>query len=228
MTGLPPVELALEEPNGLLAQGGDLSVETLLDAYQHGVFPWYSDDQPLLWWSPDPRAVLRPNEIHISRSMRRFLRHCSWEISFDRDFTAVIDACAAPRDGHPGTWITPEMKAAYGALHARGHAHSVECWNGNHLVGGAYGVAIGQVFFAESMFSCETNGSKAALVALCERLSAWGYQLLDCQIPNSHLESLGVQMLSRADFRALLATACHQAATQDAWENRAGSKSVAR
>ena len=220
MTGLPPVELALEEPNGLLAQGGDLSVETLLDAYRHGVFPWYSDDQPLLWWSPNPRAVLRPSEIHISRSMQRFLRKLPWEISFDRDFRAVITACAAPRDGHPGTWITREMTDAYYALHAGGHAHSLECRNGNELVGGIYGVAIGQVFFAESMCSRATNASKVALVALCDYLTKWGYQLIDCQIPNPHLLSLGVKMLSRGDFSALLSTACDRLPTQDAWEHR--------
>ena len=220
MTGLPPVELALEEPNGLLAQGGDLSVETLLDAYRHGVFPWYSDDQPPLWWSPNPRAMLRPSEIHISRSMRRFLRKLPWEISFDRDFRAVITACAAPRDGHPGTWITREMIDAYCALHVGGHAHSIECWNGNELVGGIYGVAIGQVFFAESMFSRATNASKVALVALCDYLTKWGYQLIDCQIPNPHLLSLGVKMLSRSDFSALLSSACDRLPTQDAWEHR--------
>lgn len=220
MTGLPPAELALEEPNGLLAQGGDLSVETLLDAYRHGVFPWYSDDQPLLWWSPNPRAVLRPSEIRISRSMRRFLRHCSWEISFDRDFRAVITACAAPRDGHPGTWITREMFDAYCALHAGGHAHSIECWNGHELVGGIYGVAIGQVFFAESMFSRATNGSKVALIALCDYLAKWSYQLIDCQISNPHLLSLGIKILSRNDFSALLSSACDRLPTQDAWEHR--------
>ena len=218
LSGLPPPTHALREPNGLLAMGGDLAPATLLTAYRCGVFPWYGPEQPILWWSPDPRAILYPNQLHVSRSLRRFLHRLSWEITVDRDFKSVLGACAAPRRDHTGTWITPEMASAYQTLHALGHAHSVECWAHDTLVGGVYGVAVGQVFFAESMFSRAPNGSKVALVALCRSLHAWGYQMIDCQIPNPHLQSLGVQVIPRREFQTILGATCEQPPAAEAWK----------
>lgn len=203
----PPPALALAEPNGLLAAGGDLAPETLMRAYRAGIFPWFSAGQPILWWSPDPRAVIFPAGFHASHSLRRALRRARWQVSVNFAFEQVIRACAAPRDGTGGTWLTPEMIAAYLALHRGGHAHSVECWLDGRLAGGVYGVAVGDVFCGESMFSHVTNGSKIALYALCRRLLAWGYQLLDCQIENPHLLSLGAARMTRRDFCDTLAAA---------------------
>ncbi len=203
--GFPDVELALAEPNGLLAIGGDLSEHRLLDAYRHGIFPWYSEGQPILWWSPDPRLVLWPEEIRLSRSLARTLKKKRFEVTFDRDFPAVINACAAWRPGQSGTWITDAMKAAYIALHRAGHAHSVECWRDGKLVGGLYGIAIGRVFFGESMFSRESDASKAALVHLAQRLEKSGFRLIDCQVRTSHLESLGARTIPRGEFTRILA-----------------------
>ncbi|MSR15397.1 MAG: leucyl/phenylalanyl-tRNA--protein transferase [Gammaproteobacteria bacterium] len=200
---LPSAELALEEPNGLVAMGGSLAPAALLAAYRHGIFPWYCAGQPTLWWSPNPRAVLRPEEFHVSRSLRRCLRR-PWRITLDVDFAQVLQACAVPRSHEAGTWLSAEMQAAYLELHRAGHAHSLECWLDDHLVGGIYGVAIGQLFFGESMFSRINNGSKVALYALCRRLVAWGYHLLDCQVPNPHLVSLGMTLLSRDQFTLAL------------------------
>jgi leucyl/phenylalanyl-tRNA---protein transferase len=200
----PPHESALRDPAGLLAAGGDLKPERLLAAYARGIFPWYSPGQPVLWWSPDPREVLWPREFHYSRSLKRALRQGGFVLHEDRDFGAVVDACAAPRSRSPGTWITPEMKAAYCALHARGCAHSFEIWLDDALVGGLYGVRLGAVFFGESMFSRRTDASKAALAGLVARSEALGVQLIDCQLPSAHLRSLGSRPIPRRDFLAFL------------------------
>jgi leucyl/phenylalanyl-tRNA--protein transferase len=202
----PPTDAALRDPDGLLAMGGDLSPERLLNAYAHGIFPWYSEGQPILWWSPDPRMVFRTDGVYLSRRLRRTLRGLPWIATADTAFDAVVEACAStPRAGQRGTWITPAMRAAYGALHRLGHAHSVEVRDGSmldggRLVGGLYGVAIGRMFFAESMFSARSGGSKAALAALAARLAGWGWPLLDAQVENAHLRSLGAEAWPRARF----------------------------
>jgi leucyl/phenylalanyl-tRNA---protein transferase len=201
----PPVERALENPPGLLAAGGDLSSARLGAAYRRGIFPWYSPGQPVLWWSPDPREVLPVDELHVSRSLARTLRRKTFAVSVDTDFAAVIDACAAPRAASPGTWITPEMRAAYLRLHALGTAHSIEVRRGAELVGGVYGVAVGRVFSGESMFSRVSDASKVALVALAAWCRAQGAELIDCQLPSAHLRSLGSRPMRRAQFLAYLA-----------------------
>jgi leucyl/phenylalanyl-tRNA---protein transferase len=196
----PPIDQALDEPDGLLAAGGDLSVPRLLAAYRRGIFPWYSAGQPVLWWSPNPREVLIPGEFKRSRSLAKTIRNRGFEVTFDRDFTGVVRACAARREHSTGTWITPEMHAAYCELHQRGHAHSVEVRLGGELVGGLYGVLMGRVFFGESMFSRERDASKTALAHLVERGVASGLELIDCQLPTEHLRSLGSRPISRAEF----------------------------
>ena len=196
----PPLAKAMREPNGLLAAGGDLSADRLIQAYRHGCFPWFSEGQPILWWSPDPRTVLFPEELHVSRSLGKLLRKQRYEVSFDRDFAAVIQACAAPRDYADGTWITDDMQKAYIELHARGHAHSVEVWDNGELVGGLYGLAKGQLFFGESMFSRADNASKYGFVTLVRQLQAWGFVLIDCQMPTDHLQSLGARSIPRPVF----------------------------
>lgn len=200
----PPLHKALREPNGLLAAGGDLSAARLVAAYRHGCFPWYQDGQPLLWWSPDPRTVLLPNNLHISRSLRKVLRSDLFSVTFDRNFTDVIHACSEPRKDEDGTWITSEMQAAYFALHAQGHAHSVEVWQQDQLVGGLYGIAIGQLFFGESMFSRTSNASKVGFVTLVSALKAAGFVLIDCQMPTAHLISLGAESIRRSEFSEYL------------------------
>ena len=200
----PPLEQVLDEPEGLLAAGGDLSVPRLLAAYRRGIFPWYSAGQPVLWWSPNPREVLVPNEFRCARSLAKTLRNRGFGVTFDSDFAAVVDACAARREHSPGTWITPEMRAAYCALHAKGHAHSVEVRLEGVLVGGLYGVQLGRVFFGESMFSRERDASKVALARLTERAVVAGVQLIDCQLPTPHLRSLGSKPMPRHDFSALV------------------------
>lgn len=202
----PPAHEALDEPAGLLAAGGDLTPERLVAAYRRGIFPWYSPGQPLLWWCPDPREVLCPQDFRRSRSLAKRERRGDLEVHWDRDFSAVIAACAAPRarDGG-GTWITPEMTAAYETLHRRGLAHSIETWREGRLVGGLYGVRLGAVFFGESMFSREADGSKVALSALVRRSEALGITLIDCQMPSTHLRSLGSRALPRMQFLERLA-----------------------
>jgi leucyl/phenylalanyl-tRNA---protein transferase len=200
----PPPELARED--GLLAVGGDLSVPRLLLAYRHGIFPWYGPEEPILWWAPDPRLVLFPADFHCSRSLARLLRRNVYRISMDRAFAQVVEHCARLRlESGEGTWLSAEMQEAYCRLHALGHAHSVECWQGERLVGGLYGVALGAVFFGESMFSLAPNSSKAALVVLVRRLQEWGFDLIDCQVASSHLQSLGACAISGAEFSARLA-----------------------
>jgi leucyl/phenylalanyl-tRNA--protein transferase len=201
----PPLDQALDEPEGLLAAGGDLSIPRLLAAYRRGIFPWYSAGQPVLWWSPDPREVLIPAEFRCSRSLAKTLRNRGFEVTFDRDFAAVVDACAARREHSAGTWITPEMRAAYCELHACGRAHSVEVRLAGELVGGLYGVLVGSVFFGESMFSRERDASKVALARLTERAIVAGLQLIDCQLPTPHLRSLGSKPMPRSEFSALVA-----------------------
>ncbi len=198
-----PSPEAVTHPDGLLAWGGDLHPERLLNAYRQGVFPWY-DKPPILWWSPVPRAVLLPGHLHVSRSLRRTLRRSSFEFSMDRDFTGVMKACAEPREDQSGTWITPELIEAFSTLHDMGHAHSLEVFEDGDLVGGVYGLALGKIFFAESKFHRRTDASKAALVALMSALGAWEFLLADCQIWNPHLERMGVRLLIREQFHALV------------------------
>lgn len=200
----PPLAKALHEPNGLLAAGGDLSAERLIQAYRHGCFPWYQDGQPILWWSPDPRTVLFPHELHISRSLNKVLRQARYRVTFDQAFAEVIQACAAPRDYAAGTWITTPMQHAYLELHRRGIAHSVEVWRADELVGGLYGLAMGQLFFGESMFSRADNASKVGFATLVEHLAAWGFALIDCQMPTQHLHSFGARAIPRSDFATYL------------------------
>jgi leucyl/phenylalanyl-tRNA--protein transferase len=200
----PPLNKALREPNGLLAAGGDLRPERLIQAYRHGCFPWFQDDQPILWWSPDPRTVLLPAKLHVSRSLAKVLRQGHYRVTFDRAFADVIRACAAPRSYATETWITSPMQDAYLELHKRGVAHSVEVWRDNELVGGLYGLVMGQLFFGESMFSRADNASKVGFVTLVEHLTAWGFALIDCQMPTQHLLSLGAQTISRAEFARYL------------------------
>jgi leucyl/phenylalanyl-tRNA--protein transferase len=200
----PPTDRALDEPSGLLAAGGDLSPSRLLAAYRLGIFPWYSPGQPVLWWSPDPRAVLFPAEFRCTRSLAKTLRNGGFECALDRNFAAVIEACAAPRAASAGTWITDEMRLAYCELHRQGHAHSVETYRGSKLVGGLYGVRIGAVFFGESMFSLERDASKVALAHLVGSCSQSNIALIDCQVASRHLQSLGSRNLARSQFEALL------------------------
>lgn len=201
----PLLETALREPNGLLAAGGDLSAERLVAAYRHGCFPWYQDGQPLLWWSPDPRTVLYPHELHVSRSLRKRIRQGDYEVTLDRAFSDVIQGCADPRSYAEGTWITTPMQQAYIRLHEIGLAHSVEVWRDEQLVGGLYGLAIGKLFFGESMFSRATDASKVGFVTLVERLREWEFALIDCQMPTRHLESFGARSITREAFADALA-----------------------
>jgi leucyl/phenylalanyl-tRNA--protein transferase len=213
----PPAELA--SPEGLLAVGGDLRAERLLEAYRHGIFPWYNPGQPILWWSPDPRAVLFPAKLRVSRSLGKTLRRKRFEVTLDSAFRDVMLHCAEPRDDRPGhgTWITPEMIEAYCVLHQRGLAHSVESWLDGKLVGGLYGVALGSVFFGESMFSRETDASKVAFVQLVRQLELWGFALVDCQLPSAHLSSLGAEEIRRREFLERLEPALQQPGRPGHW-----------
>lgn len=195
----PDPACAARSPDGLLAMGGDLTPERLLAAYRRGIFPWYEEGQPILWWSPDPRAVLLPGALHVSRSLRRTLRNDRYRVSVDLAFDRVIDACASTRAA-TGTWITAAMRSAYLQLHQLGHAHAIETWLGSDLVGGLYGIALGGVFFGESMFSLETDASKVALVHLVRLAEARGMKLIDCQVATGHLASLGSQLMPREQF----------------------------
>lgn len=215
--GFPPVERALAEPNGLLAAGGDLSVERLLAAYRNGIFPWFSEDQPILWWSPDPRMVLFPAELRISRSLRKRLARRDYEVRADTAFEEVIAACAAPRKEDGGTWITDEMKDAYIALHRKGWAHSIETWIDGRLAGGLYGVALGRAFFGESMFTRVPDASKIALVHLVRQLARWSFGLIDCQMATAHLARFGAREIPRAAFMRRLANLVNYPSTQGKW-----------
>jgi len=196
----PPTHQALEYPPGLLAAGGDLSAARLINAYRHGIFPWYSDGQPILWWSPAPRCILYPQSVHSSRRLRRRYNQGVFRLTCDQVFAEIIAACAAPRGDHDGTWISEEMQQAYIRLYELGVAHSIEVWKDDSLVGGIYGLAMGKVFFGESMFSKTRDASKIALVALCRQLDQWRFSLVDCQISNPHLLSMGAEDVSRAEF----------------------------
>lgn len=200
----PPVDMALSDPDGLLAAGGDLSPARLIAAYRLGIFPWYEEGQPILWWSPAPRFVLFPHRIHISRSLRKTLKRNRFTVTADTAFPQVIDACSAGRLGQHGTWITDDMKAAYRTLFDLGMVHSIETWQDGRLVGGLYGVALNRGFFGESMFFRASDASKVALVALAGQLQQWGYGFIDCQVRTEHLLSLGAESVSRADFNNLL------------------------
>ena len=201
----PPVEQALVEPNGLLAAGGDLSPTRLLEAYGRGIFPWFNDEEPVLWWSPDPRMVLFPRELHMSRSLRRTIRSQTFIVTLDRAFRAVIQGCAGPRVNQDGTWINADMMQAYAHLAELGHAHSVEAWIDGELAGGLYGVAVGRIFYGESMFSRRSNASKVAMAWLTRQLERWQFELIDCQMSTEHLASLGAREIARADFARILA-----------------------
>ncbi len=214
----PPVEQAT--PEGLLAIGGDLQPERLLAAYRHGIFPWYNEDQPILWWSPDPRTVLFPEKLHISRSLKRSLRPGIFSITFDTCFREVMEQCGGPRSQYPegGTWITAAMVKAYTTLHEMGHAHSVETWQEGRLVGGVYGVAIGGAFFAESMFTKVDDASKVALVRLVQQLHAWGFTIIDCQQSSPHVMRLGAEEITRADFVTRLSAAVNLHGRRGQWQ----------
>jgi len=213
----PEVERALAEPNGLLAAGADLSQPRLLEAYRNGIFPWFGHDQPILWWSPDPRMVLFPAALKVSRSLARTLRNARFEVRADTAFDAVIEGCRQPRRGESGTWITEEMAEAYGTLHRAGFAHSVETWLDGKLVGGLYGVALGRAFFGESMFARVSDASKVALVALARQLQHWGFGVIDCQMNTAHLASLGAREISRAEFTRRLRELVHYAPVPVPW-----------
>lgn len=214
----PPVEQALSHPDGLLCFGGDLNDDRLLHAYQLGIFPWYSEGQPIMWWSPSPRCVIYPEEIVIRRSLKKTMRNAGYEFSMDLEFSEVIRRCAAPRADDAGTWITAEMQQAYEHLHDLGYAHSVEIWKDQQIVGGLYGVAIGQVFFGESMFSSESDTSKIALACLVQRIAAAGFKLIDAQVTSRHLLSLGAREIGRADFQDQLAKFCQMENPIDIWQ----------
>lgn len=210
----PPLECALQEPNGLLAAGGDLSTARLLEAYRQGIFPWYCEGEPILWWSPDPRLVFATDSIHKAKRLQRWLRHCNWTIRADFCFRAVMEACAKRAE----TWITPDMLDAYSQLHQQGHAHSIEVYADDQLVGGVYGLAVGHMFCAESMFSKVSNASKVALLALCQVLHSWGFPLLDAQVSSPHLRSLGGYEMPRQEFCERLRILCAEPGTVRHWQ----------
>lgn len=214
----PPLESALREPNGLLAAGGDLSPQQLIEAYSRGIFPWFNPGEPVLWWSPDPRMVLFPGELKVSRSLRKTLKKRDYEVRVDTAFRQVMKACAAPRDGHGGTWITPAMIDAYTELHRLGLAHSVETWMEGKLVGGLYGVSLGRMFYGESMFSLATDASKIAFVHLVRQLERWGFGMIDCQMKTAHLASLGAREIPRAEFSQKLSELVNFPGINAAWQ----------
>jgi leucyl/phenylalanyl-tRNA--protein transferase len=211
----PLIDQANED--GLLAVGGDLSSTRLINAYQHGVFPWFNQHDPILWWSPDPRMVLFTNKVKIAKSLKRTLRSTKLTVTIDHAFEQVMEACSLPREDNEGTWIHQNMINAYVDLYQQGHAHSVECWLDGKLVGGLYGIAIGNMFFGESMFSHVRDSSKVALVALCKQLHQWGFPLIDCQVYSKHLESLGAEEISRSDFLTIMTPLCHQHHAENSW-----------
>jgi leucyl/phenylalanyl-tRNA--protein transferase len=219
----PPLDAA--SPEGLLAIGGDLCPDRILSAYRRGIFPWFSGNQPILWWSPNPRAVLLPSQIRISRSLKKNIRNRGFRITTDRAFVDVVKECAKDREQQKGTWITTEMRDAYTALHSRGHAHSVETWQNGKLVGGLYGISIGKAFFGESMFARVTDSSKTALVGLSTLLTNWEYHFIDCQVRSSHLDSLGAKCIPRNQFSKMLERAIRVPVAPHHWtHSKAGSE----
>jgi leucyl/phenylalanyl-tRNA--protein transferase len=224
----PPVDRALREPDGLLAAGGDLSPQRLLAAYRRGIFPWYSRGQPILWWCPDPRAVLFPERLKVSRSLAKSIRNRGFTTQVDTAFRDVIRACGSPELRPGGTWLSPEMRAAYLRLHRLGYAHSVETWRESKLVGGLYGVALGRVFFGESMFSIERDASKVALQRLCSELTMRGVELIDCQMATPHLMSLGAELVPRPRFIQLLMSGVDAANAPSRWSDATTSGDAKR
>ena len=216
-TPFPPVELALRSPNGLLAAGADLKPERLLDAYRHGIFPWFSAGDPILWWSPDPRMVLFPDEFKVSHSLHKTLRRGNHEVRTDSAFERVMRACASPRDGQDGTWIQEEIIEAYVRLHQMGLAHSIETWMDDELVGGLYGVSLGRMFYGESMFSRKTDASKIALAHLVAQLKRWNFGMIDCQMNTPHLATLGAREIPRRQFLILLQELIHYPDIASPW-----------
>lgn len=219
----PPSKLAMKEPNGLLAVGGDLTPEWLLMAYSKGIFPWFNPEDPILWWTPNPRSVLFIEDLKIKRSLKqainKYAREQDLKVTLDTDFKTVMQACSSvPREGQDGTWITDNMLNAYATMHNAGHAHSVEVWLNNELVGGLYGIAIGKMFFGESMFSKQANTSKIALVALTMQLKQWGFSVIDTQVETAHLNSLGAKNMSREDFEALIKQQTQKAFPPKKWQ----------
>lgn len=214
----PPVARALADPNGLLCAGGDLSAERLMDAYRQGIFPWFNEGEPILWWSPDPRLVFPLTETFPNRRLARWIRQCPWTLSADRAFADVMAACAEPRSEAGGTWISPAMLAAYQRLHRLGVAHSVEVWDGSSLIGGIYGVAIGRAFFGESMFSRQSQASKVAFFALASGLRQMGFELLDGQVESDHLRRLGGQLMPRTQFSRRLSVLCQTGKMPGSWQ----------
>lgn len=217
-TPFPPLDSALREPNGLLAAGGDLSPQRLVEAYKRGIFPWFNPGEPILWWSPDPRMVLFPCELKVSRSLRKVLKKQVYEIRVDSAFRQVMEACAAPRDGQGGTWITAAMISAYTELHQRGLAHSVETWMEGKLVGGLYGISLGRMFYGESMFSLATDASKIAFVHLVRQLEHRSYGMIDCQMKTAHLASLGAREIPRTEFSQKLSELVNFPGINGTWQ----------
>ena len=223
----PPADAALTQPDGLLAIGGDLSPSRLLNAYRHGIFPWYSEGQPILWWTPDPRMVFRTDAVVLTSRFRRQLRGSTWSVRADTAFEQVVAACAnSPRPGQDGTWITESMRQAYQRLHLLGHAHSVEVFDGELLVGGLYGVAIGKMFFGESMYSGQSGGSKVAIAALARRLHGWDWPLIDAQVENPHLVSLGAESWPRERFLRQVEVLVGSPGYAGSWTERFGTLSA--
>jgi len=217
-TPFPPVAQAMRQPNGLLAAGGDLTPARLLDAYRHGIFPWFNEGDPILWWSPDPRMVLFPAEFKISHTLQKTLRRGKYQVRTDSAFEQLVRACASPRNGQNGTWIQEEMIAAYVRLHQMGHAHSIETWMEGELVGGLYGVSIGRMFYGESMFSRKTDASKIALAHLIQQLKQWDFGMIDCQMNTAHLASLGAREIPRKEFIARLQELIHYPDIASPWQ----------
>jgi leucyl/phenylalanyl-tRNA--protein transferase len=213
----PSIESALTEPDGLLAAGGCLSPQRIIKAYQLGIFPWFSPGEAILWWSPNPRLVLFPEKLIVSRSLKKTIRKQQFKLTYDQAFPQVMQYCAAPREKESGTWITEDMYFAYTELHKQGVAHSFEAWFDGELVGGLYGIAIGQVFFGESMFHRKTDASKVAFCCLIQQLTLWGYNLIDCQVHSDHLSSLGAEEINRQDFSLLIKRYCPLNVSESAW-----------
>ena len=214
----PPIDTALIEPDGLLAAGGCLSSQRILNAYRQGIFPWFNPEEPILWWSPNPRLILFPEKIKVSRSLKKTLRKNELQITFDQAFSQVMQYCATPRKLDAGTWISEDMLVAYNELHQQGFAHSFEAWFEGNLVGGLYGISIGKVFFGESMFHRKTDASKIVFYHMVQQLSAWGFQLIDCQVHSNHLSSLGAEEIDRNFFSILLNKYCSIPPVNQAWK----------